>query len=80
MDLEQNAQNIALFSAIVALGHAVDKDVIAEGVEEIGQLEILREAGCALAQGYYYSKPVVAEDAEAFVLNNLNARIEDYAG
>jgi len=37
---------------------------VAEGAEEKSQVEILRELGCNAVQGYYYSKPITAEQFE----------------
>jgi EAL domain-containing protein (putative c-di-GMP-specific phosphodiesterase class I) len=39
---------------------------IAEGVETIEQLEYLKEQGCDEVQGYYYSKPILAEEFESY--------------
>jgi EAL domain-containing protein (putative c-di-GMP-specific phosphodiesterase class I) len=36
---------------------------VAEGVEEYGQLAVLRELGCAYAQGFYFSQPLPAAEA-----------------
>ena len=46
-----------LCSAIVELGHALQIEVIAEGVETTEQLEFLRQTGCGFAQGYLLSRP-----------------------
>ncbi len=45
-------------------------DVIAEGVESAVQVEILREAGIHMAQGWYFSRPLSAENFEAFFYAN----------
>lgn len=50
----------AIVAAIIALGHRLGYEVIAEGVEDESQLEWLREAGCETAQGYYFSRPLEA--------------------
>ena len=46
---------------IVMLAHNLDLKVVAEGVETVEQLELLKEVGCELAQGYLFSKPVDPE-------------------
>ena len=46
-----------LVKAMIDLAHALGIEVVAEGVETAGQLERLREMGCGLAQGYYFSRP-----------------------
>jgi diguanylate cyclase (GGDEF)-like protein len=55
-----------LADVVVRLGERLGMSVVAEGVETEQQLATLREAGCAMAQGYLFSKPVPAERAEAF--------------
>jgi diguanylate cyclase (GGDEF)-like protein len=49
--------------AIVHLGRSLGMDIVAEGVEDEVQLEFLRDLRCDLAQGYYFSRPVDAEQA-----------------
>ncbi|MGW4210917.1 sensor domain-containing protein [Lentzea sp. NPDC004789] len=52
----------AIVTSIIAMAHAVDLTVIAEGVERVEQMEILRVLGCDQAQGFHLGKPVpVAE-------------------
>lgn len=56
--LTTSSSNARVVQAIVALGKAMNLDVVAEGVETEEQLAILREYGCDLAQGYYIGKPM----------------------
>jgi EAL domain-containing protein (putative c-di-GMP-specific phosphodiesterase class I) len=46
---------------VVQLGRNLGLSVIAEGVEDERQAQILRELGCPLAQGYLYSRPLTPE-------------------
>ncbi|HOI52932.1 MAG TPA: EAL domain-containing protein, partial [Azonexus sp.] len=55
-----NAHSLVI--AIVAMARSVGLQVVAEGVETAGQLEILSAIGCQYAQGYYLSRPVTAAD------------------
>ncbi|MFJ8235218.1 EAL domain-containing protein [Ureibacillus sp. NPDC094379] len=48
----------AVVDAIIQMAHRLKMKVIAEGVENIQQLNLLRKMGCDYLQGYYYSKPV----------------------
>jgi diguanylate cyclase (GGDEF)-like protein/PAS domain S-box-containing protein len=52
----------AIVTSIIAMAHAVDLNVIAEGVESPSQLDILRELGCDQAQGYHLGRPAAAGD------------------
>jgi EAL domain-containing protein (putative c-di-GMP-specific phosphodiesterase class I) len=47
--------------AIIAMAHKLKMLVIAEGVETLEQLEILKAADCDFAQGYYFSRPIPLE-------------------
>lgn len=51
---------------IIHLMHGIDKEMIIEGVEEEWQFERLREFGADAIQGYYFSKPIPAEQAIVF--------------
>lgn len=51
----------ALVRSIIALGTSVGIQTLAEGIEDSSQEELLRSAGCHLAQGYRYSWPLTAE-------------------
>jgi EAL domain-containing protein (putative c-di-GMP-specific phosphodiesterase class I) len=56
---------MSIVRAIVALGHAIDAELVVEGVETREQLELLREMGCRFAQGYLIGKPAPLESALA---------------
>ncbi|WP_433296006.1 putative bifunctional diguanylate cyclase/phosphodiesterase [Actinoplanes sp. CA-030573] len=58
----------ALADTIVQLGKSLGMATVAEGIEEFGQLAALREMGCHFAQGYYFSRPVPADEAGALFL------------
>ncbi len=56
---------------IIAIAHRLGQRVIAEGVENEGQVRYLVERGCDMLQGYYYSKPLLEEEAIAFAKTHL---------
>jgi diguanylate cyclase (GGDEF)-like protein/PAS domain S-box-containing protein len=58
------ADNRALVRGILELARALDVALVAEGVEEEWQVQLLRELGCDLGQGYLLSPPLPADDAE----------------
>jgi diguanylate cyclase (GGDEF)-like protein len=59
----------AIADAVIAMAHALGKQVVAEGVEQPSQLAYLRSHGCDLAQGYHFGPPVPAADFETLVRN-----------
>lgn len=63
-DLEQDKDDAAICTTIIAMAHALGLQVIAEGVETEGQLEFLQAQGCDQVQGYLISKPVTAAELE----------------
>lgn len=62
-ELGEDEEERATMTAIVHIAHAMGLKVLAEGVEDAGQLARLRELGCDLAQGNYFSEPLLAEAA-----------------
>ena len=69
-DVPYENDDMALVSAIVAMGKALDYQVLAEGVERIDQLEFLKAEGCTMYQGYFTSPPVPAAAFEALLAGN----------
>ena len=57
---------VHLMFAAVVLGVPMFA-VVAEGIETAAQLEFLQKLGCQFGQGYYFSRPVVAEEAEKLI-------------
>ena len=55
----------AIVETVVALGHALTLEIVAEGVETAPQLHALREAGCTSVQGYFLGRPMRARELEA---------------
>ena len=71
-DLEEGAQGRVTLMAITHIAHAMGLNVVAEGVEDVMQLARLRELGCDLAQGYYFSRPLEAEAALRLLTDDRN--------
>ncbi|NIK50137.1 diguanylate cyclase (GGDEF)-like protein [Variibacter gotjawalensis] len=69
--LERDAQAKAIVRAVLALGKSLDIPVLAEGVETVSQLEILRDESCDEAQGYLIGRPGPSGGAA-----NLNVALE----
>jgi diguanylate cyclase (GGDEF)-like protein len=55
-------RNQEIVRAIIAIGHELGVQVIAEGVEQAEQLDFLRSAGCDAIQGFIYAQPVSASE------------------
>ncbi len=58
--------------AIIDIAHSMDLVIIAEGIEEKQQLDILKGYGCDLAQGYYYSRPIPVDELHALLEKEKN--------
>ncbi|MFC3052540.1 putative bifunctional diguanylate cyclase/phosphodiesterase [Kordiimonas pumila] len=58
----ENTDDQAIIQAILSLGEVLGFMVTAEGVETLEQLEFLQDRGCISVQGYYFSKPVSADN------------------
>ena len=67
-DIEHDARDRAILSAMVAMARALGLKVIAEGVETVGQLAILQDEGCDYFQGFLRCGPIAAEDFEALAV------------
>lgn len=67
MDLPDDSEDAAITRAIIALAHSLHLSVVAEGVETQEQGQFLREAGCEQLQGFYYSRPMPSEQAQAWI-------------
>jgi EAL domain-containing protein (putative c-di-GMP-specific phosphodiesterase class I) len=65
------ANDEIVVSGIISLVEALRMEVIAEGVETPEQAARLREIGCRIAQGYYFSKPLPSEAVSAFLATDL---------
>ena len=64
-DLPYDADDHALTQAIMAMAQALQITVVAEGVEEPAQRDLLLKLGCSLHQGYLFGKPMPAADLAA---------------
>ena len=66
-DITDDPEDKAIVVAIINLASGLGIHTIAEGVETAAQLAFLRLQGCDEVQGYYFSKPLTADDFETFV-------------
>ena len=57
-DIHTNPDNAAIVGAIIAMGTSLGLQVVAQGVENLAQVELLRQLGCKCVQGYYFGRPL----------------------
>jgi len=62
-DIIADPNDVSITRAIITLAHSLQLNVVAEGVETEGQLDLLIANHCDEIQGYYFSRPLSAEDA-----------------
>ena len=67
MYLEEDEISREIVSAVIRIAKTKKIETIAEGIETIGQADILKEAGCDHAQGYFYGKPMPKDKFEEFM-------------
>jgi len=72
-DIPGDLEDVAIAEAVIAMAHTMKLKVIAEGVETLDQLELLRSLGCDEMQGYFVSPPVPAADFE-YLLRDTHTR------
>jgi diguanylate cyclase (GGDEF)-like protein/PAS domain S-box-containing protein len=74
IDDMNTARGRNMVDTIMTIAHNLSLNVVAEGVEHGEQLEILRKLRCDVIQGYYYSKPLSADEFGQFLLQQQQAR------
>ena len=72
MDIDKSPVDRQLANMITQLAHAVGCDVVAEGIETASQAAYLHSIGCEAAQGYYYARPLPADDFVAWCNNRAS--------
>ena len=74
-ELDRNAGDQTIVKAILAMAQALDIEVIAEGVERVEQLDLLKSFGCGLAQGFFFSKPIPAAEFTRLLAENRRTAV-----
>ncbi len=69
-NINDNTDKIALTKAIIQIGHSLNLNIVAEGVETEKQIEFLEQNQCHIAQGYLFSPPVPANNFQDFCKNS----------
>lgn len=73
-DVAENPDVLAMIHAAITLVQNLGKTSVAEGVENAEQVAILQSLGCHFAQGYYFSRPIPAEQMLEFMAQRHEAR------
>ena len=73
-DLGITPQSSAVVTAIIALARSLGLRVIAEGVENLRQMEVLHRLGCTVMQGFLFSRPIPADELERWLQQTVLPR------
>ena len=76
-DLPQDSAGAAIVQAIARLGRGLALQLVAEGVETAAQLAYVRQVGCDLVQGYYFSRPLPADQFATWLASDPLPRLLD---
>ncbi len=68
-NMNKDEKSLKLVELVMDIARFLNVPAVAEGVEEESQVEKLKEMGCELIQGYYFSKPVPAEEFNRFIVS-----------
>ena len=68
INIEHDKKDIQVVELILGIARSLNVPVVAEGVETEEQLKILKDLGCNIVQGYYFSKPLPAKEFEEKIL------------
>ena len=68
-DITTDENDAAIVRSIISLGHQLNLQVVAEGVETAEQMDFLLIRGCDEMQGFYFSEPLSAIEFAKFVVN-----------
>jgi diguanylate cyclase (GGDEF)-like protein/PAS domain S-box-containing protein len=63
-DITVDPNDTAIVVAIISMARSLDLEIIAEGIETVGQLNLLRAKGCGIGQGYFFSMPLGSDALE----------------
>lgn len=76
-EVTENNKSYQLVAATIGMLHKLNVKIVGEGIETIGQVEKLKNAGLIIAQGYYYSKPLNIDSFEEKLYRNYEVLMEN---
>ena len=74
-EINANADDAIIVSAVICMGKSLKHRLIAEGVERLEQLAFLQAHGCDEGQGYYFSRPVAAQQFAKLLETGISATV-----
>lgn len=72
IDVPHNKEDCAIVRAIVGMAESLGLDLVVEGIEEQSQLDYVTRIGCHIIQGFLFSRPLPADEFEAFARERSN--------
>ena len=63
----KDEKSLRMVKLIIDIAKFLDVPIVAEGVEDEVQLNVLKKMGCDIVQGFYFSRPVPADEFEKFI-------------
>lgn len=72
-DVTSDSEDAAIVTAVIAMAHSLKLEVVAEGVEEQGQVDFLSYYACDYLQGYLFSQPLPANEFHALLMSEDNS-------
>jgi diguanylate cyclase (GGDEF)-like protein/PAS domain S-box-containing protein len=76
-EMHRRSDEFTIVRSMIDLGHNLGLEVVAEGVEHVDDLQLLRRLGCDLGQGYHFSRPLPLEDLVAWLDDHRQGTLED---
>jgi EAL domain-containing protein (putative c-di-GMP-specific phosphodiesterase class I) len=74
-DMLNGRDHESIVNAIISLGQSLQLEILAEGVETEAQLNVLKDLGCEIFQGYYFTRPLSLEAFETWVIQPDQAAV-----
>jgi diguanylate cyclase (GGDEF)-like protein/PAS domain S-box-containing protein len=70
-EIDTDQSDAAIVSGVVSLGHSLGMTIVAEGVETDSQLDMLRQMGCDLGQGFLWARPLPVDELDALLAGSV---------
>jgi len=74
INMKNEPEALAIVETVILLGNKLGMDIVAEGVEDKGNLESLSNLGCTIAQGYFISQPLPGDEITNWLLHKVGSK------